>query len=106
VLGFAQLDCGAEFFGEHRDDRMAENIDGRPIEQCRQADGHGPGCDRVTEIDVEFELVDLRAPGCGGSVGTVHPADATSTAMRTGPKMSSARAYSSNVAGSAPLARR
>jgi len=65
---------------------------GQPPLGCehRQQRLHGP-----TRRSGQSLQVQIRAPGCCGSVGAVHPADATSTAVRTGPKMSSARAYSS-----------
>lgn len=54
-VGLAQLHCGAELLGEDRDDRVAEDFDGRPVEQGRQADRARPGRDGVAEVDVEFE---------------------------------------------------
>src|SRR6476660_6543740 len=65
-VGFAQLHRGAEFLGTDRGDGVAADFDGWPVEQSGQADGAGPGCDGVAEVDVEFEF------DSGGGQGAVH----------------------------------
>src|SRR5664279_5722486 len=55
-VSLTQLHCGAEFLGENRDNPIAEDLDGRSVEQGRQSDGCGTGGHGITEVHVQFEL--------------------------------------------------